>query len=197
MNSLTHLTLTLTLICYWQWIIWWMRNVACDSSKQQTLSTSRPSATVTSPWHCPWGKSGMETVHEVLCFSNNNCIQLRFIRNNFSEPKHLLLPIHRKAVKSLTWNVWIVCVCVCVCVISSNLWCWTSWVFLLFYYFLFSKNSHIFWFLHYLLRAVPPNWEAASGATVLCKVPPTPTKKKKNNKKNLQLLGCAFFFNPA
>ena len=85
------------------------------------------------------------------------------------------------------------CVCVCVCVISSNLWCWTSWVFLLFYYFLFSKNSHIFWFLHYLLRAVPPNWEAASGATVLCKVPPTPTKKKKKQQKKLATFGLCLF----
>ena len=83
-----------------------------------------------------------------------------------------------------------VCVCVCVCVISSNLWCWTSWVSLLFYYFLFPPNSHIFWFLHYLLRAVPSNWEAASGAIVLSKIPPTPTKKKK---KELAAFGLWLF----
>ena len=191
MNSLTHLTLTLTLICYWQWIIWWMRNVACDSSKQQTLSTSRPSATVTSPWHCPWGKSGMETVHEVLCFSNNNCIQLRFIRNNFSEPKHLLLPIHRKAVKSLTWNVWIVCVCVCVCV----------WLVVIFdaglhgfsccFTIFFSPKIPIFsgsfitsseQFLQ--IERLPLGLQSSA------RFPQLPPKKKKTKKKTLQCPSC-------
>ena len=60
-------------------------------------------------------------------------------RNDFSEPRLLHLPIHRKALNSLTWDVWF-------SLINSNL---SN------YLVLVAKNASISWLLPHLLGAVP------------------------------------------
>ena len=63
-------------------------------------------------------------------------------RNVFIEPRLLHLPIHRKALNSLTWDVWF-------SLINSNL--------LIFRLPGFCCKSYISWILPYLFRAASPS----------------------------------------
>ena len=65
-------------------------------------------------------------------------------RNDFSQPWFLHLPIHRKALNSLTWDVWF-------SLVYSNLLMFRPPG-------LFCKNFYISWLLPYLFRTVPKSY---------------------------------------
>lgn len=65
-------------------------------------------------------------------------------RSDFSEFRCLNLPIHRKVLNCLTWNVWF-------SLIHSNL--------LMFWFYLVFAYSYISWILTWLFRAVPYSYQ--------------------------------------
>ena len=99
----------------------------------------KQSVTAATPKHAPWGGLRMRK-HRILAPESWGAYQ----RNDFSEPRLLHLPIHRKALNSLTWDVWF-------SLINSNL--------LMFWPLgLCCKNSHIPWLLPSLFRSVPQSY---------------------------------------
>ena len=55
-----------------------------------------------SPWGCTWGDSGWERKHRMPAPDG----WVAYQRSDFSEPRLLYLPLHRKALNSLTWDTW-------------------------------------------------------------------------------------------
>ena len=108
------------------------------------------------PPHCaPRGGFRMETNKQVLALDSSDA----YLRNNFNEPRVLHLPKHRKALKSLTWDV-------CVVWCAGISWCLTTG------FCCFScKHSYISWLLPNLSEAVPLSWKPISQALLLSKVP--------------------------
>ena len=130
------------------------------------------------PWsHCsrshgePWGNSGWRQTGRLLPSSVTAATlqwctlrRLRvgknrilapdswgaYQRNDFSEPWLLYLPEHRKALNSLTRDIWF-------SLIKSNLMMFRLSG-------LCCKNSSISWLFPYLFWAVPQNWDAVSRA---------------------------------
>ena len=90
-------------------------------------------------------------------------------RIDFSEPRLLNLPIHRKALNSLTWDVWF-------SLINSNP-----------IKMLKKKNSYISQLYPYLFGAVPQSY-------LRCCLPGLKSSEYLLSKTNSQLSGCAFFF---
>ena len=102
---------------------------------------------LTYPKDAPWGDSGWE--NRILAPESWGAHQ----RNDFSEPRLLHLPIHRKVLNFLKWNVWF-----------SLIYCYLS-VFLTTLSLL--QNSCISWLLPYLFGVVP--WSYLRGfAPELC-----------------------------
>ena len=114
----------------------WTKNVTCHISKQRML---RPSS------HQPLQPQlrnlrgfRMEK-NRILALDNQGANQ----RNDFIEPRFLHLPIHRKALNSLTWDVWF-------SLINSNL--------LMFWLLVFVAKHPISWLLPYLFGTVPQSY---------------------------------------
>ena len=106
--------------------------------------------------------------HRILALDSQGAYQ----RNDFNEPRLLHLPILRKALNSIAWDVWL-------CLINSHLlMSWLAGV--------CCKNSCISSFLSYLFGAAPQSWEAVSRVWS--------SQNVHWVKHNSQLLGCAFFF---
>ena len=87
-----------------------------------------------------WGALRMEK-KRMLALDNQHVNQ----RNNFNESRLWHLPIHRKALKSLTWDVcflWLVVI----------FWCVTI------FFFFCSRNSYISRLLPYLFRRAPQSY---------------------------------------
>ena len=136
-----------------------------DKNRMPTIKPSASAATLNG---APWGDSGMRK-HRILAPDSWGIYQ----RNDFNEPRLLHLPIHRKALNSLTWDV-------CFPLINSNL--------LMFHRSGFCYKTPIYpgsslISLGQSLRAI---WEAVSQAW--------DPQKVHWIKHNPQLLGCAFFF---
>ena len=69
------------------------------------------------PWRCTLRRLRLRK-HRMLAPDSWGAYQ----RNDFSEPWLLHLPIHRKALNSLTWGIWF-------SLINNNLWCFDCLVF--------------------------------------------------------------------
>ena len=95
----------------------------------------KPPATVATPQQCTLRRLRMRK-HKILAPYSWGAYQ----RNDFSEPRLLHLPIHRKVLNSLTWDAWF-------SLINSNL--------LMFRLLgVCCKSSCISWLLTYLFGAV-------------------------------------------
>ena len=100
-------------------------------------------------------------------------------RNNFTEPRLLHLPIKRKALKSLTWNVWSFCVC-----LAKS---YDVWLQVFFFFFSLFQQELLPTLVLFLpfgnspqeLSEKPSSWDI-----VFCKA----------LNKNSQLLGWVFIF---
>ena len=139
------------------------KNVACHIRKQKMLQPSshyitttpmvnpegtqdrnrmptiKPSTTASTPQQCTLRRLKMRK-QRILAPDSWGAYQ----RNDFIEPRILNLPIHRKALNSLTWDVWF-------SLINSNL--------LKFQVpGLCCKDSYMPWLLPYIFRAVPQSY---------------------------------------
>ena len=170
--------------CIWVWIsillLLSMKIVAHCISKQRmlwpsshqslpnTLPFARLSATAATP-QTVHPEGTQDEKNRTLALDSWDANQ----RNDFSEPRLLHLPIHRKALDSLTWDVWF-------SLINSNL--------LMFQLpgFFFCKNSFVSWLLPYLFRAV--HLSDLRG----CLLGLSP-QKVSQIKHNSQILGSLFF----
>ena len=81
----------------------WTQNVACHFSKVllSYVAAIKPSAAVAPPHGVPWGEFRMENTR-TLTLDNEDAYQ----KGNFTKFRLLHLPIQRKALKSLAWEVW-------------------------------------------------------------------------------------------
>ena len=118
------------------------------------VAAIKPSATAATPHDVPWGEHRMENTR-TLTLDNDDAYQ----KENFTKFRLLHLPIHRKALKSLTWDVWVFFM------ISSNL--------LMFHHISFTfpaKTSYPSSLLTSWEQFLSTIWEVASQAAVLRKV---------------------------
>ena len=88
-------------------------------------------------WQCALRGIQDEKQDKALCILIREPLDAH-LRKNFSDPRFLHLPIHRKVLKSLTWDI-------CFCHKQS----FDAWLF-----FFFSKNSCTSWLLLYLFGTV-------------------------------------------
>ena len=140
-----------------------MKNIACHISKQRMLQPSshhisvtlavspegtedrnrlpaiKSAASAATPQRCALRELGMRS-HRTPAPGGWGAHQ----RNDFSEPRLLHLPIHRKALNSLTWSIWLP-------LVNNNL--------LMFRLpGLCCKNSYIPWLPPCLFGAVPQSY---------------------------------------
>ena len=83
------------------------------------VAAIKPSATAATPCDVPWGEHRMENTR-TLTLDNDDAYQ----KENFTKFRLLHLPIHRKALKSLTWDVWVFLWLVVI------FWCFTTFLLL-------------------------------------------------------------------
>ena len=95
-------------------VIVWMKNITCHISKQRMLQPSNHHITAS------WTVSPRELRIETGCPPSSTLRKLRmrkhrmlapdtwgaYQRNDFSEPRLFHLPIYRKVLNSLTWDIW-------------------------------------------------------------------------------------------
>ena len=115
----------------------WKGKVACHSSKQQMLPSIKPSASAITHHSVPGGEFRMQksrkySVLWILAQASYDA----YLRNNFSELRLLHLPIQRKALKSLLWDV-------CFLGLAVIFWCLTTWFSFLFVCFFQQKFLYI------------------------------------------------------
>ena len=78
--------------------VWWAGEHWRNSGRKEYLLSSSHQTAAT-PYGEPWGNSGRE--NRILAPDSYGAYQ----RNDFSEPRLLYLPIHKKLLNSLTWDI--------------------------------------------------------------------------------------------
>lgn len=104
-----------------RWHAVWTKHAACHFYKQR-VSWPESHQPLQLSLGAPWGKFRKEK-NRTLALEKFRCIS----KKNFNEPKPQPLPVHRKALKSFTWDVWLFVIAVsfwnlttCGCFLSSK-----------------------------------------------------------------------------
>lgn len=84
-----------------RWHAVWTKHAACHFYKQR-VSWPESHQPLQLSLGAPWGKFRKEK-NRTLALEKFRCIS----KKNFNEPKPQPLPVHRKALKSFTWDVWL------------------------------------------------------------------------------------------
>ena len=93
------LELPIQLYCFIYVYILWMKKCCLPYQQTKDAVAIKPSATTAAPVVHPEGTQAGKA-------QDIGPRYLRFISKDFKEPRLLHLPIHRKVLNSLTWDVW-------------------------------------------------------------------------------------------